>query len=108
VNINKFQHVRVPGKRGKSLIVKGTVATPDGYEACHQAVDVKIQIRVGGEWITRKSDTTNSNGGWKVLIRDVATRYRAVATKHQITDEDNNQLHICERAEDSGRHRHRR
>lgn len=107
IQITKFKHIKLPGRRGKSLMVKGTVGTPDGFTACHQAVDVKVQINAEGQWITRKSDTTNGDGNFKVLIRDVPAKYRAVATPHQIVDEDANEVHNCLRAEDEGRHRHR-
>ena len=106
VQITGFDHVKIPGKRSTGLIVKGRVTTDSGFEGCSNAVPVKVQIRLGGEWITRKTDTTNNNGVFKVLIRDVKAKYRAVATKHQIDDEDNSRLHICQRASDVRRHRH--
>ena len=58
---------------------------------------MKVQIRAGGSWITRKSDTTNSNGNFKVLIRDIAKKYRAVAPKSSFTDGDGAEQ-ICLRA----------
>ena len=106
VQITGFDHVKIPGKRSTGLIVKGRVTTDSGFAGCSNAVPVKVQIRLGGEWITRKTDTTNNNGVFKVLIRDVKAKYRAVATKHQIDDEDNSRLHICQRASDVRRHRH--
>ena len=104
IQITGFDHVKIPGKKGRGLIVAGRVAAP-GFAQCKQAVPVKIQIRVGGRWITRKSDVTNNRGVFRVLIRDVEARYRAVATKYLIPDEDNNLLHICQRAADTARHR---
>jgi len=105
VQITRDDHVRIPGK-GKGLLIRGVVTSTD-FESCAQAVPVKVQILVGGEWITRKSDTTNDNGVFKVLIRHVHAKYRAVATRYQIEDTDNNRIDICERASDEERHRRR-
>jgi adhesin/invasin len=103
--ITKFRHITLPGKRKPALKVRGTVTSPD-FESCATNVPVKVQIRAGGEWVTRKTDTTNSNGVWKVLIRDVRGKYRVVATRFQIEDPDQGTLDICRKARDVKRHRH--
>ena len=116
VNIKKDKHVQISPKN-RALMIKGVVNVPgvDNHtrDLCGGNVPVKIQLRAGGEWITRKSDTTGGNfnnrqGGYvfKVLIRDVAGRYRAVATKFQISDPDTNRELTCLKAQDTRRHRH--
>ena len=107
LKITELKHVRLPGKRRPALLVKGRV-TSTNFADCAVEVPVKVQIFVGGEFVTRKSDTTNGQGVFKVLIRDVQARYRAVATKFQIEDTANNQINICLKANDIRRHRHRR
>jgi hypothetical protein len=79
---------------------------PDGFNACLRQVPVKVQIRLGGEFITRKSDTTNDNGVFRVLIRDIKARYRVTAVRHEVADVFNNDNHICQRARGARRHRH--
>jgi len=108
IQITRFRHVDIPGAKKPALLVKGKVTSLDGFTPCMQDVPVKVQIYAGGIWITRKTDTTNDNGGWKVLIRDVAARYRARATKFQIQDTANNKVETCLRATDRRRHRHHR
>jgi hypothetical protein len=99
-----FKHIKLPGKKKPALRVKGTVNAPD-YADCEAFVPVKVQLRASGEWITRKTDVTNENGVWKVLIRDVKGRYRVTATRFEIVDNANN-IHVCQRARDEARHRH--
>jgi hypothetical protein len=106
IEITRLRHVFLPGKNKPALLVRGVVRAPTLPE-CASEVPIKVQIRAGGTWITRKSDTTNSIGVFKVLIRDVAARYRAVAPKFQIEDTTNNILNICLKANDVRRHRHR-
>lgn len=80
-HLNKPKHVSLGGGR-RSLKVSGTLTTDGpGFLACSAEQPVDVQIRAGGSWITRKSDTTNSNGKFSVLIRDIAAKYRAVAPK---------------------------
>jgi hypothetical protein len=104
--ITNFRHISLPGKRRPALRVRGDVRVTDGFDACRRQVPVKIQIRLGGEWITRKSDTTNDNGVFRVLIRDIQARYRVTAVRHEIADVFNNDNHICKRARGARRHRH--
>ena len=107
LSIDAARHVRLPGKSKPALLIKGQVLASDGFNECASEVPVKIQIRAGGEWVTRKSDTTNDNGVFKVLVRDVAARYRAVAPKFQIADTSNpNQIDECLKAKDTIRHGH--
>ncbi len=102
--ISSFKHIKLPGKKKPALRVKGTVDAPD-YADCEAFVPVKVQLRASGEWITRKTDVTNENGVWKVLIRDVKGRYRVTATKFEIVDNANN-INVCQRARDEARHTH--
>lgn len=104
IKITRFRHVDI-GKARPALLIKGRVTSPD-FESCAQAVPVKVQIRAGGEWITRKSDTTNDRGVFKILIRHVHAKYRAVATRYQIEDLDNNNVDVCRRARHARRYRH--
>ena len=106
ISITGFGHVRIPAKRSRGLVVKGRVTASGGYDGCTDAAPVKVQIRVGDRWVTRKTDLTNDNGVFKVLIRDVKAKYRAVAPKHQFEDPDSQVLQICQRASDVRRHRH--
>lgn len=104
IKITKFRHVDI-GKKRPALLVKGRVTAP-GYPDCAQAVPVKVQIRAGGEWITRKSDSTNDRGVFKVLIRHVHKKYRAVANRYQIEDTDRNTVDVCRRVRNAKRYRH--
>jgi len=107
VQITALRHVKTASSQSDALLVKGQVVTADGFEECSQAAPVKVQLRVAGQWVTRKSDVTNENGVFKVLVRDVKGRYRAQATKRQLQDPDgSDQLQECSKAKDSARHRH--
>ena len=101
-NINEFKHVRLPEANDDALLVKGKVTVDDGYGPCRNSVPVKVQIRAGGEWITRKSDTTNAFGGFKVLIRDIAAKYRAFAPKHELANQARNEVEVCRKAASPG------
>ena len=81
--ITKAKHVKV-GEGKRSLKVKGKVTTNDGFAACSASAPVKVQYKAGGEWNTRKSSFTNSNGNFSVLIRDVTGKYRVVAVKFEV------------------------
>ncbi|HET7482202.1 MAG TPA: hypothetical protein VFK89_05010, partial [Actinomycetota bacterium] len=76
-----------------------------GFTQCVQQVPVKVQYRTAGTWVTRKSDTTNDRGVFKVLVRDTVGRYRAVAPVFHITDQQAGIDHVCDRAK-SPRKRH--
>lgn len=102
-----MKHVTVGGKNKPALLIKGIVNAPSGITRCEKQVPVKVQIRAGGEWITRKSDTTNNNAVFKVLIRDVQAKYRAVATKFQsVNPNRSNEIDECLKAADKRRHNH--
>lgn len=107
VEITDFKHVKLKNKKKKALQVSGVVEAPS-FGECRQAVPIKVQLRADGEWVTRKSDFTNDRGRFKVLIRDVSGKYRAVATKVEKVDEDTNTVNVCRRAADTARHRHKR
>lgn len=106
LRITKMRHVRL-NRKGRALLIKGEVSSPD-FSSCATQVPIKVQIRKGGEWLTRKSDTTNDRGVFKVLIRDVTGRYRAIATKFIVRDPDANVTNVCRKAGDRKRHRHGR
>ena len=104
-HLNRFKHINFGGGR-RSLKVSGTLST-DGFDACSANQKIKVQIRASGEWITRKSDTTNANGKFKVLLRDIAKKYRAVAKKSFIVDGDGNIDNCLRAVSNVRRHRHR-
>jgi hypothetical protein len=105
--IRRFRHIRLPGSKHAALLVKGNVTVNDGYSACRNSIPVKVQIRAGGEWITRKSDTTDQFGTFKVLIRDIAAKYRVVAPKFLLANQSRNEVDVCGRAQSpTRRHRH--
>jgi len=97
------------GNRVRWLKVSGNVGTTGEFEGCAGGVPVKVQIRTeGGGWLTRKSDTTSARGRYKVLIADSPGRYRAVAPKIEVPDEQTNTVNNCLRAAAKQRHRHNR
>jgi hypothetical protein len=51
----------------------------DGFAACADSVQVKVQRRVSGRWKTVKSTTTSSTGGYRTHLRNRHGRYRSVA-----------------------------
>lgn len=104
--ITRFRHVDV-GKKNPALLVKGKVTVPDGFTACHNQVPVNVQIKTSSGWVTRKSDTTTEAGKFKVLIRDLRAKYRAVAPKFVIADPNANTEDVCRKATSPAkRHRH--
>ncbi|MDQ3783206.1 MAG: hypothetical protein M3349_09785 [Actinomycetota bacterium] len=105
IRITRFRHVDLPNKDKPALLVKGVVTAPD-FADCANNVPVKVQIRAGGEWVTRKADVTNNNGVFKVLFRDVAARYRARATRFEIADPAANLIHVCQKVTHARRHGH--
>lgn len=117
ITIN-FRHIRVPGPGGalrRQLVVSGEITatrvegSTGGNEGnCANRVRVKVQIRASGEWITRKSDTTNQNGRYKVVIFDAPARYRTVAPRTEVNDLESNTEHLCQRAAAKRHHGHRR
>jgi hypothetical protein len=96
------------GARNNSLVVFGRLTAPDGFNECRAQQPVNIQRRVGGRWVTKKSTTTNRRGRYAVEIFDLASRYRAVAPRTEIVDEDLNRVDVCLKAVRAKRHRHRR
>jgi hypothetical protein len=107
VRLEPFRHVDIFSNKRDGLQIKGQVLANDGFEGCEAQVPVKVQIRAGREWVTRKTDTTNDNGIFKVLVRDFSGRYRAVATKFQISNPNNsNETDECLKARDIRRHQH--
>jgi hypothetical protein len=105
VEITKFKHIDLPGKKKPALMVKGQVTVDDGFTECNNFAPVKIQLRASGEWITRKTDFTNENGVFKVLIRHVHGKYRAIASRFELFDQFGN-VDVCQRAEDTRRYSH--
>lgn len=104
-HLNRFKHINLGGGE-RSLKVSGTLSTDTGFDACSANQSIKVQIRAGGEWLTRKSDTTNSNGKFSVLIRDITKKYRAVASKSFIVDGDGNIDNCLRAVSNVRRHRH--
>lgn len=97
------------GARNNGLVVFGRVRLgPEGTnEDCFRQVPVNVQRRINGRWVTKKTTTTNRRGRYAVEIFDQASRYRAVAPRHEILQEDLNELHVCLKAVKVKRHRHR-
>ena len=95
------------GARGNGLVVFGRLRAPD-YPDCRKQMPVNVQRRVNGRWITKKTTTTNRRGRYAVEIFDQASRYRAVAPRQEILEDDLNELHVCRKAVKAKRHRHRR
>lgn len=103
--ITRFKHIALPGKDKPALMVKGVVTVDDGFSACANQVPVKVQIRASGEWITRKTDSTNENGVFKVLIRHVHAKYRVVAPRIELPDEHGD-IDRCLKAKDTAVYDH--
>jgi uncharacterized protein (DUF2141 family) len=95
------------GARNNGLVVYGRLRVPDGFNNCRSQQPINIQRRISGRWVTKKTTNTNRKGRYAVEIFDQASRYRAVAVKTKILDEDANVLHICMKAVKAKRHRHR-
>lgn len=70
------------------LVASGTVSVLDGTSACTSTVPVKIQRRVSGTWKTVGTTTTNGAGGYSVDVVDREGRYRAVATRSVLANDD--------------------
>jgi hypothetical protein len=96
------------GARNNGLVVFGRLRAADGFNDCRAAQPVNVQRRVGDRWVTKKTTTTNRRGRYAVEIFDQASRYRAIAPRTEILDEDLNELHVCRKAFKAKRHRHRR
>lgn len=92
------------GRGGVVIFGRVGATLPD----CRDSVPVKIQRRVrtssGRRWVTRKSTETEAGGNYAVEVRDLSSRYRAVALLHRIPQQDGS-IDICNRAADSGRYR---
>lgn len=65
----------------RALVAKGTVSAEGDYEACFADVVVRIQRRSKGTWKAVARTSTDTDGAYKVSIRDRAGRYRAVAPR---------------------------
>jgi hypothetical protein len=68
---------------------------------------VEIQRRVEGEWVTRKSLTTNATGRYAGVLFDQSVEHRAVAPRVEVRD-GNGDTHVCLRALIVKTHHHRR
>ena len=66
------------------LVAKGAV-TGDGYGRCVKGVTVKVQRKVDGTWTTLKRATTDTDGRYRVGLRDRTGKYRAVAPAFDAT-----------------------
>ena len=104
-HLNRFKHINL-GQGHRSLKVSGTLTTDDGFDACSANQPIKVQMRASGEWITRKSDKTNANGKFRVLVRDIAKKYRAVARKTQLVNDDGSIDNCLRAVSNVRRHRH--
>ena len=104
----KIEHVFIKNRKGNRvrwIKASGQVSSPD-FSSCAAEVPVKVQIKTGAGFLTRKSDTTTPGGRFAVIIADSPGLYRAVAPKVEIQDDNNNQIDRCLRAAAKKRHRH--
>ena len=95
------------GARNNGLVVFGRLRVADGFADCMKGQPVDIQRRQNDSWVTKKTTSTNRRGRYAVEIFDQASRYRVVATRTEILDEDVNELHVCVQALKAKVHRHR-
>jgi large repetitive protein len=65
----------------KHLVARGKVSVSDAFTACFSTVPVTIQHRSGGSWKNVKRTTTSTSGAYKVRLKDVAGKYRALLKK---------------------------
>ena len=62
-----------------SLVARGKVTAEGDFEACFQDTVVRIQRRADGRWKTAGRTSTDSDGSYRVELRDRRGKYRALA-----------------------------
>jgi hypothetical protein len=75
----------------KHLVARGKVSSTEdpAFTDCVASVPVKIQRRrAGGGWRTVGSTTTTDTGAYKKRVKDRPGKYRALAPKVTVNDED--------------------
>ena len=91
-----------------NLIVSGKVTVPDGYNDCRKQVPIEIQFKTrSGEYVTKKTGSTDERGRYSVEVGDITGRWRARAPRFRIADHEEQRWEICNRAQDGAWHRHR-
>ena len=98
------------GPVDEGLVIFGRLRLDDDPEPFHKCVvgqTVEIQRLIDGEWVTRKTATTNSTGRYAGVVLDFTGRYRAVALRSSTTDETG-LFHMCAKAVKAKTHHHRR
>ncbi|MFN2587485.1 MAG: Ig-like domain-containing protein [Actinomycetota bacterium] len=104
----RFRHRAGAGSR--HLVIFGRVrpaAAGEDFRACIAGQPVRIQRRVGGRWVTKAVATTSERGRYRRVVRDVEARYRAVALRAELFDDDD-RFHVCRKAAKAKPHRHPR
>ena len=99
--LKPFRHEEFPRYQG--LVIRGLVRSEKSR--CVAKIPVKIQVRDDGHWVTWKTDTTTQSGFFRVIVRDLPGRFRAVATRRLFEQESGTQAG-CRRAQDIRRHHH--
>ena len=90
------------------LLVSGRVTVPDGFNDCREQVPVEIQRKTrSGEYVTRKTVSTDERGRYSVEVGDFTGRWRARAPRFRIANHEDQRWEICNRAQDGAWHRHR-
>ena len=84
-----------PGGKKGGLTVFGEVNS--NLNDCVSEVPVKVQRRFNGRWVTRKETTTTENGRYAVEIRNLSSRYRAIASKYEVSQPDGS-IDVCRKA----------
>jgi hypothetical protein len=97
-----------PGDEGLAIFGRLRLAgEDDDFVRCTHGRPVEIQRRVEGEWVTRKSLTTNQTGRYAGVLFDQSVEHRALAPRVEVLDNDGD-LHVCLRAVIVKTHHHRR
>ena len=101
----RFNDGRTAGNNG--LVVFGRLRLAEtSFTDCIAQQPVKVQRRIKGRWVTKKNTNTNPRGRYAVEIFDKVGRYRVVAPRTEILDEDLNHLDVCSKAVRVKRHTH--
>ena len=96
------------GASNNRLVVFGRLRLAEtSFTDCIAQQPVNVQRRINGRWVTKKTTNTNRRGRYAVEIFDKVGRYRVVAPRTEILNEDLNHLDVCLKAVRTKRHAHR-
>ncbi len=79
-----------------------TLEDPNDFAGCVDDVQVNVQRRKDGKWVTIKKDTTTPSGSYAVKMKDRKGKYRAVA----VPTERAAGMERCLKATQGARHKH--